>query len=244
MVRWWRPVRDPDLIPAPDLLRSRTEEHQNSLERYLFGQVVALRHQDFSVAFAIYQHSERDFLRSLFGRSLTFVLLNVPEDLLAERIKTRKGTSLTQYINAFHPVRTVDQVLEVWKSRCPGFEPKQDGEPNTFQVDVARAMSKDDVARKAAALLDSIFHVLAPCESVLSCVEPLTLEKFLRDASSQRDRDVRAFQDAVSTTSLGQGPPVGGEGHQLPELTDELGAEDFEFPTLAGPELDGVDVSV
>ena len=39
----------------------------------------------------------------------------------------------------------------------------------------------------------------------------------------------------------GQGHPVGGEGHQLPELTDELGAEDPEFPTLAGPELDGVD---
>ena len=205
------PVRDPDLIPTPDLLRSSTEEHTTTVsqaiylgrslpakgeptsrqvwERFclLLGTDVvqrcfALRHQDFSVAFAIYQQSERDFPRSLFGGSLTFVLLNVPEELLAERIKTRatqkaesKGMSLTQYINAFHLGRTVDQVLEVRKTRCSGFEPKQDGEPNTFQVDVTRAMSKDDAARKAAQLLDSIFHVPAPCESVLGCVEPLTL---------------------------------------------------------------------
>ena len=192
------PVRDPDLIPTPDLLRSRTEEHTKTVSQAislgrslpargeptprqvwvrfcrLLGtdvvqRCVALRHQDFSVAFAIYQRSERDFLLSLFRGSLTFVLLNVPEELLAERIKTRatqkaesQGMSLTQYINAFNPGRTVDQVLEVWKTRCSGFEPKQDGETNTFQVDVTRAMSKNDVAHKAAALLDSIFHVPAP----------------------------------------------------------------------------------
>jgi hypothetical protein len=123
----------------------------------------AMEQQEFAVAFAIYQRSERDFLRALFGESLTFVLLNVPEELLAERIIARttqkaesKGMTFEQYINAFHPGNTVEQVLEGWKIRRSGFEPKQEGEPNTIQIDVTREMGKDDVARKAAALLDSV----------------------------------------------------------------------------------------
>ena len=77
----------------------------------------AMEQQGFAVAFAIYQRSERDFLSALFGESLTFVLLNVPEELLAEKINARttqkaqsKGMTLTQYINAFHPGNTVDVV--------------------------------------------------------------------------------------------------------------------------------------
>merc|ERR1712176_920635 len=114
----------------------------------------------FTIAFAIYQRSERDYLRSLFGDSLTFVLLNVPEELLAERVEKRtikkaesKGQTLEEYMGVFHPGKSVAEVFEGWRIRRSGFQPKQSDEPNTVQIDVTRNMDQDAVAKLAAELL-------------------------------------------------------------------------------------------
>jgi len=183
------PIKEPDLIPTPALLKTRPSEMAKAvteaigvgrtklgkgeyvpwkvwedfyrlLSRDIASRCGTMREQDFIITFAVYQRSERDYLREMLGRNLTFLLLNVPEELLAERIHDRtrhkakeKGMTLEEYCSAFHPGKTATEVFADWKLRRSGFQPKQLDEPNTVQIDVTWEMSKDHVARAAAELL-------------------------------------------------------------------------------------------
>ena len=102
---------------------------------------------------------QRDFLRALFAESLIVVLLNT-EEFLAERITVRtiqkgqlNGMTLTQYINAFLPGSTIEQVSEEWKIRQSDFNRK----PNTIQINVTRNW-QNDVAHKTADLSDRLLQ--------------------------------------------------------------------------------------
>ena len=48
----------------------------------------------------------------------------------------------TQHINAFPPGSTIKQVFEKWKIRRSNFEPIQESDRNTFQINVTREMGK------------------------------------------------------------------------------------------------------
>mmetsp|Transcript_80488 Transcript_80488/g.239870 ORF Transcript_80488/g.239870 Transcript_80488/m.239870 type:complete len:620 (+) Transcript_80488:73-1932(+) len=111
------------------------------------------------IPFAVYREVERDFVRrSLAGvGDVTFVLLNVPEEVLAERVYNRtvkkaqdQGMTLEEYFCRFHPGKTVQQVLDSWKVRRAGFEAKGAREPSTVQIDVDRSMTPEMVHAEVA----------------------------------------------------------------------------------------------
>jgi len=110
------------------------------------------------IPFAVYREAERDFVRKMLGGAgdVTFILLNVPEAVLAERVYNRtvnkakeQGMTLEQYFARFHPGKTIQQVLETWKIRRSGFQPKGTNEPSTFQIDVTREMTPQMVHAEA-----------------------------------------------------------------------------------------------
>jgi len=110
------------------------------------------------IPFAVYRQVERDFVRRSLADAgdVTFILLNVPEEVLAERVYNRtakraedQGMTLEEYFGRFHPGKTVQQVLDGWKVRRAGFEPMATGEPNTFQIDVNRSMTPEMVRAEA-----------------------------------------------------------------------------------------------
>mmetsp|Transcript_31403 Transcript_31403/g.85204 ORF Transcript_31403/g.85204 Transcript_31403/m.85204 type:complete len:524 (-) Transcript_31403:101-1672(-) len=119
-------------------------------------------HDKWVIPFAVYREVERNFLcwfLSDVGET-TFVLLNVPEEVLAERVYKRtvqhardQGISLEQYLGRFHPGKPVQEVLDGWKVRRAGFEPMGIREVSAFQVDVDRAMTPEMVHAEAARLL-------------------------------------------------------------------------------------------
>jgi len=111
-------------------------------------------HDKWVIPFAVYREVERNFLcwfLSAAGET-TFVLLSVPEEVLAERVYKRtvkkardQGLDLEQYVGRFHPGKPVQEVLDGWKVRRAGFEPMGAQESNTFQISVDRATTPEMV---------------------------------------------------------------------------------------------------
>jgi len=107
-------------------------------------------HDKWVIPFAVYREVERNFVRKSLGDAgdVTFILLNVPEAVLAERVFKRtenhakeQGMTLDEYMARFHPGKTVQQVLDNWKIRRSGFEAKGKSESKTFQIDIFREMT-------------------------------------------------------------------------------------------------------
>eukprot|EP00927_Polykrikos_kofoidii_P067687 TRINITY_DN63136_c0_g1_i1.p1 TRINITY_DN63136_c0_g1~~TRINITY_DN63136_c0_g1_i1.p1 ORF type:complete len:531 (+),score=84.31 TRINITY_DN63136_c0_g1_i1:90-1682(+) len=119
-------------------------------------------HDKWVIPFAVYREVERDFIRKSLGDDgdVTFVLLNVPEEILGERVHMRtekkakeQGLTLEEYMGRFQPGKTVQEVFDTWKLRRSGFEVKGMSEPETFQIDVSREMTPAMVHLKAERLL-------------------------------------------------------------------------------------------
>ena len=100
----------------------------------------------------------------MFGEILTFVLLNVPEELPCRKDHRSHNTECSVERYDFH---TVHQQIPSWQHHSTGvgeiensisnFEPIQETEPNPIQIHVTRNQ-QNDVARNTADLFDGLLQ--------------------------------------------------------------------------------------
>lgn len=94
---------------------------------------------NFAVAHAVARKESRDYLRSLLGPDLVFIVLNMTLECMKERLTARHGGALD-----------VDGMANKW---LPINEPGGSNEENTFNVTIEKGMNKADVLK---AVLDTI----------------------------------------------------------------------------------------
>ena len=93
----------------------------------------------FAVAHAVARQKSREYLRSIVGPDLVFIVLNLTMDCNKERLAARHGGSID-----------VDEMAAAW---LPIYEPAGSDEENAFNVTIEKGMDKGDVLE---AVLDII----------------------------------------------------------------------------------------
>ena len=94
----------------------------------------------FAVAFAVPDRRARDYVRSLLGPDLVFIVLNITRECQAERIKKRHGENVGDH-------------LEKLFSR---FRPADEDEEGAYNVTVEKGMTKEDVLQQVMEVVKSI----------------------------------------------------------------------------------------
>eukprot|EP01084_Bolivina_argentea_P236116 397116_1 len=109
-------------------------------------------YKDMIMTQSVYPFCVREFLRSILGKELVFIILNTSKELLTKRIIARDtknaktlGKTLQQYIDSFGRHTSFEQYEKQVGSRLIGFDVMRTNEPNTFQIDVNEKMTVDDV---------------------------------------------------------------------------------------------------
>ena len=93
----------------------------------------------FAVAQAVARRETRDYLRSLVGPDLVFIVLNLTLDCVKERLAERHGGTVS--------------LEEMAADLVPIYEPAGSDEANTFNVTIEKGMDKGDVVK---AVLETI----------------------------------------------------------------------------------------
>lgn len=115
--------------------------------------------KDMVVTYAVYLRSIRDYIRkTLKNENVTFLILNPPPALLADRgmkrvleVAEKARKTPQQYLQEWGI--DLDQIKGMQFRMTNGFEVKQMDEPDTVQIDVDKQMSKEDVFEEAKRLL-------------------------------------------------------------------------------------------
>jgi len=93
----------------------------------------------FAVAHAVARRESREYLRSIIGSDLVFIVMNLTMDCNKERLAARHGGTID-----------VEEVAAGW---LPIYEPAGIDEENTFNITIEKGMDKGDVLK---AILDII----------------------------------------------------------------------------------------
>ena len=92
---------------------------------------------DFVVAHAIPSRKARDYVRTIFGDNLIFVVLHMSKEDEIKRIKTRHGEG-----------EAADSVVAMLTSLYDMYEPATEDEPNSVNVVVTENMSREEVVQE------------------------------------------------------------------------------------------------
>lgn len=98
---------------------------------------------DFVVAHAVPTRKARDYIRTLFGNNLTFVVLHMSKEDEIKRIKTRHGEG-----------EAADSVVAMLTKLYDMYEPATEEEPNSINVVVTDSMSREDVVKEILRCLE------------------------------------------------------------------------------------------
>ena len=98
---------------------------------------------DFVVAHAVPTRKSRDYIRTLFGENLTFVVLYMSKEDEINRIKTRHGEG-----------EAADSVVAMLTNLYDLYEPATKDEPNSINVIVTKDMSREDVVKEILKCLE------------------------------------------------------------------------------------------
>ena len=98
---------------------------------------------DFVVAHAVPTRKARDYIRTLFGDNLTFVVLHMSKEDEIKRIKTRHGEG-----------EAADSVVAMLTKLYDMYEPATEEEPNSINVVVTDNMSREDVVEEIRRCLE------------------------------------------------------------------------------------------
>ena len=92
---------------------------------------------DFAVAQAVPTRELRDYIRTILGNKLTFVVLHMSKEDQIKRIKARHGEG-----------PTADSIAEMLSKFYNVYQPVAEDESNSINVNVTSEMSKDDVLKE------------------------------------------------------------------------------------------------
>ena len=95
----------------------------------------------FAVAHAVASRRSRDYLRRLLGPDLVFLVLNLTEDCVRERLKQRHGAGSSSGV--------LERMYKL-------YQPAGDDEENAFNVTVDSNMTKDEVLQNVLAIVRNI----------------------------------------------------------------------------------------
>ena len=96
----------------------------------------------FAVAHAVATRGNRDFIKSLMGPDLVFIVLNLTQECTTERIMARHGESA--------------EGAEGLERAHSAFQPADEDEERAYNVTIQKGMSKQEVLQKVLEIVDNI----------------------------------------------------------------------------------------
>lgn len=96
---------------------------------------------DWSIAYAIFSREQRDLIREILGPDLVFVILNMSDDCMHQRLRKRHGE------------KEAAGMIEFVKKFASLYEPAGEDEENAINIDVTEDLDKDDVIAKVLELI-------------------------------------------------------------------------------------------
>jgi len=96
----------------------------------------------FAVAHAVATRGNRDFIKSLMGPDLVFIVLNLTQECTTERIMARHGESA--------------EGAEGLERAHSAFQPAEEDEERAYNVTIQKGMSKQEVLQKVLEIVDNI----------------------------------------------------------------------------------------
>ena len=94
---------------------------------------------DFAVAHAVPTFNCREFIRSLMGPDLVFIVLNMTQECQKERIFQRHGDTVGDMMSSLHKM----------------YEAAKDGEENAYNVTIDQGMSREDVMKEVLKIVET-----------------------------------------------------------------------------------------
>ena len=112
-----------------------------------------------AISQSVYPRSVRDYIRNKCGNNAYFIILHPKIELSTARVVSRThdlaakvGKTAEEYLKEWG--RSMEKLKnETAPMIQKGFEPMQDDEPNTYQIDFDESMTRQDVFEKAQQLL-------------------------------------------------------------------------------------------
>jgi len=95
----------------------------------------------FAAAFAVATRTGRDFVRQLVGPDLVFIVMNITAECQADRLKSRHGEG---------------QGGDFLETAFKNFQPAGEDEPRTYNLDIEKGDSKEEVLRKAFEIVNLV----------------------------------------------------------------------------------------
>ena len=96
----------------------------------------------FAVAHAVARRKSRDYLRSLMGPDLVFIVMDMTHDCMKERLGGRHSDSLSE-----------DMLTRICLDAQKMFESVGSDEENTYSIPITKGMDKDDVMKAVLDIL-------------------------------------------------------------------------------------------
>ena len=96
----------------------------------------------FAVAHGVTSRGNRDFIKTLMGPDLVFIVLNLTQECITERIMARHGECA--------------EGAEGLERAYSAFQPADEDEERAYNVTIQKGMSKQEVLQKVLEIVDSI----------------------------------------------------------------------------------------
>ena len=115
-----------------EALEGRMRPYNKAIAEYVTMQKKRLG-GSFVVAHSVATAKDRECIQSHAGAEVIFIVLNMTVECQRERIKQRHGDTISDYYSNLYKM----------------YEPAQEGEKNTYGINIDQGMSKDDVLEEA-----------------------------------------------------------------------------------------------